>query len=70
MLGDLVDEAAEHEVFLLRPGRPVGVLVSVEAYEAVQERIDDLEDRLSLHEPDDEYVSLDEAFDGPVEAAA
>lgn len=46
-LGDVVAEAAEHEVFLLRHGRPVAVLLSVEAYEAAMDRIEDLEDSLA-----------------------
>lgn len=46
-LGDLVTEAAEHEVYLLRHGRPVGVLLSVDAYTAALERIEDLEDTVA-----------------------
>jgi prevent-host-death family protein len=46
-LGDLVVEAAEHEVFLLEHGRPVAVLLSIEAYESVVERLEDLEDTVA-----------------------
>ncbi|MFT4299505.1 MAG: type II toxin-antitoxin system Phd/YefM family antitoxin [Aeromicrobium sp.] len=52
-LGDLVDEAAEHEVYLLRHGRPVAVMISIAAHEAILERLEDLEDRLSVHEAHD-----------------
>lgn len=48
ILGDLVEEATEHEVYLLKHGRAVGVLLSVEAYEAVRDRIEDLEDEISV----------------------
>ena len=47
-LANLLDEAQEHEVFLLRHGRPVGVLLSVEAYQAALTRIEDLEDTISV----------------------
>lgn len=52
-LGDLVEEAREHEVFLLKHGHPVGVILSVEAYEAALSRIEDLEDELSVLRPSD-----------------
>lgn len=52
-LTDLVNEAADHEVYLLRHGKPVGVLVSTEAYERLLSRIEDLEDALSVHEAGD-----------------
>lgn len=47
-LGDLIEEAREHEVYLLKHGRPVGVLVSIDAYEAVLSRLEDLEDEISV----------------------
>ena len=46
-LAALLDEANDHEVFLLRHGRPVGVLLSVTAYEAALDRIEDLEDTVA-----------------------
>lgn len=43
-LGDLLDEAREHEVYIVKHGRPAGVILSVDAYEAALARIEDLED--------------------------
>ncbi|WP_169337875.1 type II toxin-antitoxin system Phd/YefM family antitoxin [Propionicicella superfundia] len=47
-LGDLLTEAVEHEIYILRHGRPAGVLLSVDAYEAALARIEDLEDEVSV----------------------
>jgi len=47
-LGELVEEARDHEVYLVKHGHPVGVLLSVEAYEAALERIEDLEDTIAV----------------------
>lgn len=47
-LSALLDEATEHEVYILKHGRPHGVLLSVAAYQAALDRIEDLEDRLSV----------------------
>lgn len=47
-LSALLDEANEHEVYIVKHGRPQGVLLSVAAYQAVLDRIEDLEDRLSV----------------------
>lgn len=46
-LSDLLTEAGEHEVYILRHGRPAGVLLSVEAYERAMARIEDLEDTVA-----------------------
>lgn len=46
-LADLLTEASEHEVYILRHGRPAGVLVSVEAYERALTRIEDLSDEVA-----------------------
>lgn len=47
-LSALLEEATEHEVYIVKHGRPQGVLLSVAAYQAVLDRIEDLEDRLSV----------------------
>lgn len=47
-LSGLVDEARHHEVFILKHGRRVAVLISVEAYEAALGRIEQLEDENSV----------------------
>lgn len=43
-LSELLTEAEQHEVYILRHGRPAGVLLSVEAYERAMSLIEDLED--------------------------
>lgn len=47
-LGDLVVEAAEREVYILKHGRPAAVLLSVEVFERLQDRMEDLEDEVSV----------------------
>jgi prevent-host-death family protein len=51
---ELVRELSEREVLLLRHGRPVGVLMGYEAYEALLERLEELEDRLAVLEAREE----------------
>lgn len=51
---ELVRNLAEHHVLLLRHGRPVGVMLSYQSYGALLERIDDLEDMLSVFEAREE----------------
>lgn len=47
-LGELIVEADEREVYVLRHGQPFGVIVSARKFEALLDRIEDLEDRLSV----------------------
>jgi len=47
-LGELLDEADDHEVYILRHGKPVGVLLSVAAYQKTLDVIEDLEDEVSV----------------------
>ena len=47
-LGALLEEAREHEVYILRHGRPAGVLLSVEAFGALSQRLEDAEDALAV----------------------
>lgn len=49
-LSELVREAAEREVVLLRHSRVAAVLISPQRYEALLEEIEDLKDRLSVYE--------------------
>ncbi len=51
---ELVRELPEREVLLLRHGRPVGVMMSFPAYQALLERIEELEDRLAVFEAREE----------------
>lgn len=47
-LGELLAEADEQEIYVLRHGRPAGVLVSIDKFEGLLNRIEDLEDQLSV----------------------
>lgn len=47
-LPDLLIEATEREVFILRRNKAVGVLLDPAKYEALLDRIEDLEDALAI----------------------
>ncbi len=47
-LPDLLIEATEREVFILRHNKPVGVLLGPAKYEALLDRLEDLEDSLAV----------------------
>lgn len=49
-LHELVRALDDQRVVLLRHGRPVGMMVGTDHYQALVARIEDLEDRLSIHE--------------------
>jgi len=51
---ELVRGLAEHDVLLLRHGRPVAVMLSHDAYRALLERLEDVEDRLAVFETREE----------------
>jgi len=51
---ELVRELSEREVLLLRHGRPVGVMMGYDAYHALLERLEELEDRLAVFEAREE----------------
>jgi prevent-host-death family protein len=56
-LTELLDDAKDHDVVLLKHGRPVGVLLSVPRYEAIVEKAEELEDILTMQEPAD-YITF------------
>jgi antitoxin StbD len=56
-LGELVRDSDAEPVTLIRHGRPAAVLLSARSYESLLEQLDDLEDRLSVHER--EHVTID-----------
>lgn len=58
-LAELVRDSDDHDVTLLRHGRPVAVLVSTPRYEALLERLEDALDRLSVHERDGVTMDFD-----------
>jgi len=51
-LSKLVRFAADEDVTLMNHGRPAAILISPARYEAMIEEIEDLRDRLSVHERD------------------
>ena len=58
-LGALLDEAREHEVYVLRHGRPAGVLLSVDAYERLLDRLEDAEDSLAVATAEGDVVPFE-----------
>ena len=49
-LPEIVRRSADHDVTLLRHGRPLAVVIGLARYEALLERMEDLDDRLSVYE--------------------
>ncbi|WP_193625190.1 type II toxin-antitoxin system Phd/YefM family antitoxin [Mycobacterium tuberculosis] len=49
-LSRLVRESADDDVVLMNHGRPAAILISAERYESLMEELEDLRDRLSVHE--------------------
>lgn len=47
-LAELVTEATDHPVYLLRHGKPVGVLLDADKYARLIDHIEDLEDTLAV----------------------
>jgi len=58
-LAELVRDSDEDDVMLLRHGRPAAVVISTRRYEALLDEIEDLRDRLSIHEREGLTVGLD-----------
>lgn len=57
-LSEIVRESADRDVLLMRHGRPAAVVIAVERYEALLERIEDAEDKLAIHEHDREEPTI------------
>ena len=47
-LGDLIAEADDRPVYVMRHGRPAAVITSIAKFEGLLNRIEDLEDALSV----------------------
>lgn len=58
-LAELVRDSDDDDVFLLRHGRPAAVVMSLRRHEALLEEIEDLRDRLSIHEREGLTTDLD-----------
>ncbi len=57
-LPEVVRRSADHPVTLLRHGRPMAVVVGKLWYDELLERVEDLEDRLSVYESRDAEPDL------------
>ncbi len=53
-LHELVRDLPERDVLLLRHGRPVGFMTSYSGWQALLDRLEDLEDRLAVQESREE----------------
>jgi prevent-host-death family protein len=62
-LGELLREAAEEDVVVVRHGHAAAVLVGAERYDALLEELEDLKDRLSVYESVGTEPSLRVGFD-------
>lgn len=65
-LAEVVRQAEEGDVVILRHGRPAAVIVAPDRYEALLEELEDLRDRISVYESEksspDLRVPLDKAL--------
>lgn len=58
-LAEIVRDSDDEDVLLLRHGRPAAVVMSARRWDALNEEIEDLRDRLSIHERDGVTVDFD-----------
>lgn len=58
-LSELVRHAADEDVVLMNHSTPAAVLVSAERYDGLLEEVEDLRDRLSVHERSGVTISAD-----------
>jgi antitoxin StbD len=62
-LAELIREAADEDVILMRHGHPAAVIIGVERLDALIEELEDARDRIALIEaretPDDMFIPLD-----------
>ncbi len=49
-LSKLVRRAADEDVVLMNHGRPAGILISPQRYDSLLDELEDLRDRLSVHD--------------------
>jgi prevent-host-death family protein len=59
ILSELIRQAADEDVILMNHSTPAAVLVSAERYDDLLEELEDLRDRLSVHERTGVTVSAD-----------
>jgi antitoxin StbD len=61
-LSELVRDSDSDEVLLMRHGRPAAVMLSARRWDAVQEELEDLRDRLSVTERDGVVVDFEKVM--------
>lgn len=61
-LTSLVTRSDIDDVTIMKHGRPAAVLISHRRFEALLEEIEDLKDRLSVHERDGVTIDFDKAM--------
>lgn len=49
-LSAVIKQAADHDMIIMNHGRPAAILMSPEHYQALLDELDDLQDRLAVHE--------------------
>ena len=52
-LTELLTDAQSNDVILLKHGRPIGVLLSVDRYESIVEKAEELDDIIECQQPQD-----------------
>ena len=58
-LTELVRDAESEDIVIVRHGRPAAVLIGSERFDALLEDLEDLRDRLSIHEREGVTIGLD-----------
>jgi prevent-host-death family protein len=58
-LSELVRQSGDDDVVLLNHSTPAAVILSMDRYEAILEEVEDLKDRLSIHERTGVTISAD-----------
>lgn len=58
-LSELVRRASDEDVWLMNHSTPAAVLISVERYDDLLEELEDLRDRISVHERSGVTISAD-----------
>jgi antitoxin StbD len=63
-LSELVRQSADDDVVLTNRSTPAAVLISADRYDALLGEIEDLKDRLSVHEPSGVTIAANESTAG------
>jgi prevent-host-death family protein len=58
-LAEVVRDSEDHDVVLLRHGRPAALVIGAERFDAWMDEVEDLKDRLAVYERDHVTISLD-----------